>query len=107
MAIEPAAISASRAVTTRRVALALAVTAPDMPAAKAKGTVRPSAMPMTTSRTLALAVKCDSTCGVAGINSPGFQNLRRRVYHAPCDGQGCTPPRAAPDDVTYRFKPLA
>jgi len=28
--------------------------------------VRPSAMPMTTSRTESLAVKCCSTCGVCG-----------------------------------------
>jgi hypothetical protein len=43
--------------------------APVMPAASAKGTVNPSAMPMTTSRTLALAVKCDSTCGELGMNN--------------------------------------
>jgi hypothetical protein len=53
--------------------LALAATAPDMPAASAKGTVKPSAIPMTTSRTLALAVKCDSTCGVVGMDSPDFE----------------------------------
>src|SRR5690348_17799836 len=70
MAIEPAAISARPAVTTRRVAFGLAATAAVMPAASAKGTVRPSAIPMTTSRTLALAVKCDSTCSLVGMDSP-------------------------------------
>src|SRR5579863_4246310 len=43
-----------------------ASTAPVNPAASAKGTVRPSAMPMTISRTTALASKCFSTCGVKG-----------------------------------------
>jgi hypothetical protein len=56
MAIEPAAISANPAVTTSR----LAATAPEIPAASAKGTVNPSAIPMTTSRTIALDVKCAS-----------------------------------------------
>jgi hypothetical protein len=36
-------------------------------AASANGTVKPSAMPMTTSRTDADSVKCLSTCGVAGM----------------------------------------
>ena len=63
MAIEPAAISASPAVMTTRVES----TAPDSPAAKAKGTVRPSAIPMTMSRTVAEDVKCFSTCCVCGI----------------------------------------
>src|SRR6516162_9031450 len=43
------------------------VTAAERPAARAKGTVRPSAMPMTTSRTVSDPVKCFSTCGVVGI----------------------------------------
>src|SRR5258708_38727212 len=63
MAIEPAAISAKPPTTIRRVEL----TAPDRPAASANGTVNPSAMPITTSRTKRPAVKCDSTCGVRGI----------------------------------------
>src|SRR5690349_4291170 len=63
MAIDPAAISATPPITIRRVEL----TAPESPAASAKGTVRPSAMPMTTSRTNRPAVKCFSTCGVMGI----------------------------------------
>src|SRR5580698_2323312 len=63
MAMDPAAISASPATTMMRVV----VSAPDNPAASAKGTVRPSAIPMTMSRTNSEAVKCDSTCGVCGI----------------------------------------
>ena len=45
----------------------VASTAPDRPAARAKGTVRPSDMPITMSRTVAEAVKCLSTCGVCGM----------------------------------------
>src|SRR5438477_9599093 len=63
MAMDPAAISANPATTM----ILVAATAPDRPAAKANGTVRPSAMPMTTSRTNAEEVKCFSTCGVCGI----------------------------------------
>jgi hypothetical protein len=37
--------------------------APVKPAARAKGTVKPSDMPMTMSRTVSLAVKCSSVCG--------------------------------------------
>src|SRR5258708_4707863 len=59
MAMQPAATSASPAVTTRW----LLATAPEMPAARANGTVSPSDMPMTTSLTTSLAVKCSSTCG--------------------------------------------
>src|SRR5712671_4252795 len=43
--------------------------APVKPAARANGTVRPSDMPMTMSRTVSPAVKCRSTCGVCGIES--------------------------------------
>src|SRR5437867_3084029 len=68
MAMEPAAISASPAVTM----MPACCTAPLNPAASANGTVSPSAMPMTTSRTIALAVKCRSTCGVCGIRSGPF-----------------------------------
>src|ERR1700733_1878370 len=63
MAMDPAAISASPATTMMRVV----VSAPDSPAASAKGTVSPSAIPITISRTNSEAVKCDSTCGVCGI----------------------------------------
>jgi hypothetical protein len=41
--------------------------APVRPAARAKGTVKPSDMPMTMSRTVLLAVKCFSMCGVIGM----------------------------------------
>src|ERR1700722_4776857 len=63
MAMDPAAISARPATTMMRVV----VSAPDNPAASANGTVSPSAIPMTMSRTNSEAVKCDSTCGVCGI----------------------------------------
>ena len=42
-------------------------TAPDRPAARANGTVRPSAIPITMSRTASDEVKCFSTCGDWGI----------------------------------------
>jgi len=48
IAIDPAAISANPAVTMTRVV----PTAPDTPAARANGTVRPSDMPMTVSRSV-------------------------------------------------------
>ena len=41
----------------------------DNPAASANGTVSPSAIPITTSRTVSDAVKCCSTCGVVGIGN--------------------------------------
>ena len=41
-------------------------TAPDRPAANAKGTVSPSAVPMTRSRTTSFWVKCFSSCGGPG-----------------------------------------
>src|SRR5512135_2257104 len=63
MAMAPAAISASPAVTTSE----LAVTAPESPAASANGTVSPSDIPMTTSRTVSPPVKCVSTCRTAGM----------------------------------------
>ena len=52
-------IAAMPAVTLTLVLL----TAADRPAASAKGTVSPSAMPITTSRTVSVVVKCFSTCG--------------------------------------------
>jgi hypothetical protein len=51
--MEPAAISASPAVTMMWVS----AIAPVNPAARAKGTVKPSDMPITTSRTASPAVK--------------------------------------------------
>lgn len=45
-------------------------TTPDSPAAKAKGTVNPSDIPMTMSQIFSDEVKCVSTCGVCGIPSP-------------------------------------
>jgi hypothetical protein len=56
MAMEPAAASATPAVTM----MVVESTAPESPAARAKGTVRPSDIPMTTSRTVSEAVKCFS-----------------------------------------------
>src|ERR1700685_3668396 len=63
MAIEPAAISAIPPVMMSVVVSA----APVKPAARANGTVRPSDIPITMSRTIADDVKCFSTCGVVGI----------------------------------------
>src|SRR6266851_8404428 len=82
--MEPAAISARPATTMTRVPL----TAPDRPAASAKGTVNPSDIPMTTSRTKSEAVKCFSRCGVCGMSLEVFssvrilvrRNLLRRAY---------------------------
>jgi hypothetical protein len=63
IAIAPAATSANPAVTV----MLLDATAPDNPAANANGTVRPSDMPITMSRTDSEAVKCFSTSGVCGM----------------------------------------
>jgi len=52
----PAATSANPAVTI----IAEESTAADKPAAKANGTVSPSDIPMTTSLTISVEVKCDS-----------------------------------------------
>src|SRR5437867_9967362 len=71
MAIEPAATSARPAVTM----IELASRAPVSPAARAKGTVRPSDIPITTSRTTAPAVKWCSTWGVAGIAGPPARRI--------------------------------
>ena len=60
MAIDPAAISARPAVTM----MLVGTTAPESPAARANGMVSPSAIPMTTSRMVAPAVKCFSMWGV-------------------------------------------
>jgi hypothetical protein len=47
------------------VAVELAI--PESPAARAKGTVSPSDMPITISRMTSEPVKCFSICGVCGI----------------------------------------
>jgi len=49
--------------------LPLDSTAPDKPAATAKGTVRPSDIPITMSRTDSESVKCNSGCGWAELVS--------------------------------------
>src|SRR5438067_3285158 len=69
MAMAPAATSARPAVRIRLVWF----TAPDSPAARANGTVRPSDIPMTTSRTDSEAVKCFSTWGDRGISIVSFR----------------------------------
>src|SRR5579864_2134563 len=75
MAIEPAAISANPAVTTSVEACGFEAMAPVIPAASANGTVSPSDIPMTTSRTDSGAVKWCSVCGVAGISvTPAIKN---------------------------------
>lgn len=56
IAIDPAAISARPASTT----ICEEATAPESPAARAKGTVSPSDSPMTMSRTVSLDWKCPS-----------------------------------------------
>src|SRR5207245_8865178 len=63
---EPAATSARPPTRIIRVFC----TAPKSPAARANGTVSPSDMPITTSRTKLPAVKCFSTCGARGIKQP-------------------------------------
>ena len=63
MPIAPATISARPAVTM----IFVEDTAAESPAASANGTVEPSAMPITTSRTDADPVKCFSTCGIVGM----------------------------------------
>src|SRR2546430_7013678 len=76
--MEPAAISARPAVTT----MAVESMTPETPAARANGTVRPSAMPITMSRTIALAVKCCSTCGVSGM-APHILTISRAASRYP------------------------
>ncbi|KAL0541825.1 hypothetical protein IC582_021889 [Cucumis melo] len=58
MEMAPAATSAIPAVRT----MEEEAFAPDRPAARAKGTVRPSETPMIMSRTMSPAVKCFSLC---------------------------------------------
>src|SRR4051812_37212127 len=64
------------------------LTAPARPAARANGTVKPSDMPMTTSRTVSEPVKCCSTCGAwidIGFASTSEKRNRLRVRRA-CAG---------------------
>lgn len=76
--------------------IAVEDTAPERPAARAKGTVSPSAIPMTMSRTWAEAEKCFSRCGVTGMGhlkvNPVTVVLHRMMRHSrthrqhPADG---------------------
>src|SRR3954462_12738442 len=80
MAIEPAAISAIPAITTMEVFEML----PESPAASAKGTVSPSAMPMITSRTNNPEVKWVSTSGGrCGCGCSSFK--QEEIYHRGLD----------------------
>src|SRR5271155_1153163 len=88
MAIDPAAISASPAVTIIPFPFASTAVAPVSPAASANGTVSPSDIPITMSRTASVAVKCFSTCSTDGIFSsfvPGkiLAQPARIALHAP------------------------
>src|SRR3989454_59777 len=74
----PAAISARPAVTT----MAVESMTPETPAASANGTVSPSDIPITMSRTIALAVKCCSTCGVSGM-APHILTISRAASRYP------------------------
>src|SRR2546426_541548 len=74
----PAAISARPAVTT----MAVESMTPETPAASANGTVSPSDIPITMSRTIALAVKCCSTCGVSGM-APHILTISRATSRYP------------------------
>src|SRR5437667_9319391 len=90
MAIEPAAIAASPPITIRRVF----DTAPESPAASAKGTVSPSDMPITTSRTKFPEVKCFSLWMVRAISSPPLRTtpdivLPDGLLRAHRDKQAC------------------
>jgi hypothetical protein len=62
-------------------------TTPDRPAAKAKGTVNPSDIPMTMSRIFSEEVKWVSTCGVWGISCAGgsFPVVRRSRLLVPAE----------------------
>src|SRR2546426_7605899 len=79
MAIEPAAISAKPAVTIMLVGLGVPLRPPVNPAASANGTVKPSDMPMTTSRTTSPAVKWRSICGVCGMGVSGREAKVERL----------------------------
>jgi hypothetical protein len=91
IAIAPAATSANPAVTM----IWDEVTAAESPAARANGTVKPSAIPITTSRTDAEPVKCLSTCGVAGKTClPGADGSE--TYDRGCRTASFTPPAFGP-----------
>jgi hypothetical protein len=76
MAIDPAAISANPAVTMMPVPRISAAAALVRPAARAKGTVNPSDIPITTSRTNAVDAKCLSTwAGGAGGAGNGSDSV--------------------------------
>src|SRR5216684_7015918 len=104
MAIEPAAISARPAVTMIPV---VADARPVSPAASANGTVRPSDIPITMSRTVSPAVKCRSVCRVCGITVVSLAQVQRIFFHLSFDlplplgegwGEGLSsePPSCAP-----------
>src|SRR5690349_14904773 len=78
MAIDPAPISANPAITIRRVF----ATAPESPAAKANGTVSPSDIPITMSRTKLPEVKWYSAWGVRAIRFLSPLNVISNI-HAP------------------------
>src|SRR6185503_19641935 len=78
MAIEPAAISARPAVTM----IPVEWTAPVRPAARANGTVNPSDIPITMSRTTSLEVKWRSMWGVWGIEFLSELKLVSQHQHA-------------------------
>src|SRR5262245_52200926 len=82
MAIAPATISARPAVTITP----FSATAPESPAANANGTVRPSARPMTTSRTKSVAVKWRSRWD--GIRPSSRRDDLRLHAHGTRDGAG-------------------
>src|SRR3954462_10360755 len=95
--MEPAAISAIPAITTMEVLAML----PESPAARAKGTVNPSAMPMTTSRTTRPEVKWVSTSGGrCGCGCSSF--TREEIYH-----RGSDLVRSGPLDSLHRHLALA
>src|SRR6266700_3031161 len=76
MAMEPAAISASPATTT----IWLEFTAPEMPAARAKGTVSPSDIPITMSLTRAGPVKWCMVWAV--VRNLRLLRVRREIFQA-------------------------
>src|SRR5437016_12074599 len=93
--------------------IAVEDTAPERPAARAKGTVSPSAIPMTMSRTRAEAEKCFSTCGVVGMQdlksgAGASKRLKRRArrlrprYRPAAIAAICSPrPRYAGDALPF------
>src|SRR3954452_20356939 len=95
MAIDPAAISASPPIVISRVF----ATAPESPAASANGSVNPSDIPITTSRTKFPEVKCCSLCltraiAIGALLWVGFQIFLRQLHHVPLAFVGQLPLRA-------------